>query len=772
VGPDGAVLGRAVQKRRLALLARLALAPARTLSRDKLIGLLWPDSSSEQARHLLSVSLHELRRSLGEDALQSRGDDVTLNPTMVETDVEAFEGALASDEPEKAVQLYAGPFMDGFFTSDGHELEQWVEQERARLARAYASALERSAARASEQGDPQRAVDMWRRLAGLDPYSGRIARELMLALEAAGDRAAALQHARVHATMLESEFGTKPDGELLALAERLRAPSPPAPVGQALTVVPPVSLDPRPPQHQVATSGVTAAGTRVRSIPRRQTRVRQRWIIIGLSVVVIALLTRPWDRIGATGTAPAVDPASIAVLPFRNIGQSDTMQYFGDGLSEEIVSSLGRIPGLHVAAPTSSFLLRDSVDVQDVAERLHVRTVLEGSVRAGGGRVMVTANLIEARTRKAIWSESYDRNWNMHDILTIQEEIARSVVNELAVELAQDSTAAPLVAPTTGNVRAFAQYLAGRPHFHRRTPADVQIALQHFQRAVAEDPKYALAHAAIADAYIILGAYDYGALPPNQAFPEAKKAAQLALQLSPHLAEARASLGTALFNYDYDWAGAERELKLATQLNPGYSHAFHWYSLLLAAQGRMAEARRAIDRAREVDPISLVVLTSFARHLYYAREFENSIQAYRVALQEKPDFVTAHAGIGMAFSALQQYDSAIAYYSAASRKLGGTPPVFLALSAHAHGLAGRHEEARRGLAALEQMAQKRYVPNEYFILAYLGLGDEQRAIDYIDAAYKARSGGVAYLRVEPVLDSLRDQPRFHAILKKVGLKQP
>ena len=298
----------------------------------------------------------------------------------------------------------------------------------------------------------------------------------------------------------------------------------------------------------------------------------------------------------------------------------------------------------------------------------------------------------------------------------------------------------------------------------------MDTALQYFKRAVAEDSTYARAWAAIADAYVILGAYDYGVLPPQQAFPVARQAAQRALRLDPNLAEAHAALATVLFNYDYDWAKAEAEFKQAIELNPGYSHALHWYSLLLATQNRLDAAGDAIKLAREVDALSPVIASSHARHLYFAKDSKAAADGFRAVLAARPQFVTARAGIGMAFVALQQYDSAIAHYQAAVKTLGKNAPVFVALTAHAHGLAGRHDQARAGLAALQRVARQEYVPPEYFTLAYLGLGDKERAIDSLMSAYEARSGGIAYLGIEPVLAPLRDHPRFNALLTKVGLK--
>ena len=770
VSPKGPLSGRAVQKRRLALLARLALAPGRTLSRDKLIGLLWPETSAERARHLLSVSLHELRRALGEEGVLSRGDDIALNPAVVSTDIDEFEAALRENRPHDAVLLYDGPFMDGFFGTDDAELDQWVESERERLARSYATALERSAVARQQSGDLRGAVEMWRRLASVDPYNARIARELMLALEAAGDRAGALQHARVHTLLLQEEFSAEPDAEIVALSERLRA-APPAvsaapPTTRALVPVEPTAAAVTP-LPEIAAAPSPARRTTPR---RRQTlHLRQARSILLLAITLIAAVSLiVWlSSKPAGGPSAARTGSGIAVLPFRNMLPSDTLEYFGIGLSEEISNALSRIEGLYVPSFNSTYLLRDS-DVKDIAERLRVDYVLEGSVKTGGGRLNVKANLIDPESGYRRWSGVFDEAWDLQNLTVVQERIAGAIRDSLAHELNQSPMR--LVKQGTLNQRAREEYWRGRPDFFDRTPQRLANALAHFKNAVREDSTYALAHAGIADTYIILGAYDYGVLAPRDAYPQAKSAALRAIELDPELPGPHAALATALFNYDYDWVGAEREFKQALQLDPNDAQTNHWYSLFLATQGRMNEARAAITIARDRDPESPVVATSYARHLYFARQFQASVAAYRQTLERRPNFVTAHAGIGLAFVALQQYDSALAHYELANRLLPAGAPLLNGLIAHAAGLAGNRELALRHLAELNQRAPRRYIPPEYRVLAYIGLGDHDAAIRALEDSYRSQSGGIAYLLTEPVLDPLRTRPELDELARRVKLK--
>ena len=751
-------------------MARLALAPGRTLSRDKLIGLLWPETSAERARHLLSVSLHELRRALGEDGVLSRGDDIALNPAVVSTDIDEFEAALRENRPHDAVLLYDGPFMDGFFGTDDAELDQWVESERERLARSYATALERSAVARQQAGDQRGAVEMWRRLASVDPYNARIARELMLALEAAGDRAGALQHARVHTLLLQEEFSAEPDAEIVALSERLRAAPP------AVSAAPPTTRALVPSEPAAATvtplPAIAVPSPARRTTPRRRQtlRLRQARSILLLAITLIAAVSLIfWLSRRPDGRASAARAGSgIAVLPFRNMLPSDTLEYFGIGLSEEISNALSRIEGLYVPSFNSTYLLRDS-DVKEIAERLRVDYVLEGSVKTGGGRLNVKANLIDPESGYRRWSGVFDEPWELQNLTVVQERIAGAIRDSLAHELNQ-SQPGRLVKQGTLNQQAREEYWKGRPYFFDRTPQSLGVALVHFKNAVREDSTYALAHAGIADTYIILGAYDYGVLAPRDAYPQAKSAALRAIELDPELPGPHAALATALFNYDYDWVGAEREFKQALQLDPNDAQTNHWYSLFLATQGRMTEAQTAITSARERDAASPVVATSYARHLYFARQFQASVAAYRETLERRPNFVTAHAGIGLSFAALQQYDSALAHYELANRLLPTGAPLLNGLIAHAAGLAGNRELALRHLAELNQRAQRRYVPSEYRVLAYIGLNDHDAAIRALEDSYRSQSGGIAYLLTEPVLDPLRKRPELDELARRVKLK--
>lgn len=790
---DGPVTGRAAQKRRLAVLALLAVAPARTISRDKLIAWLWPDADTEQARRLLSVALYEIRRAIGDEALISRGDDIVLGPS-ISSDVEAFEAALNRGDHEAAVGLYGGPFMDGFHASDTQELERWIDGRRDGLGRAYAQALESCAQVRLSRGDALGAAEIWRRRAVLDPYNARVALGLMTTLDAAGDRAGALQHARVHTLLVQEEFGAAADPEIEALSTRLRRderlPTHSAPRGMAehtgtigaawlartaehISADAPAAI----PDAPMSTAGapLLPLGQPVPAHVAGHHRVGRRRVAAGV-VGVAAVGSLVALAISQTnGGAPPVSAAglhSVAVLPFENLSRPEGVGRFGDGLAEEIISALSRLDELRVVARSSSFAFRGNVDMREVGRRLDVSHALEGTLQIGGDRLRVYARLIDTSSGYEVWSDSYDRPWQMDmvNMLAIQEEIARAVVSELEVRLVGSAQSRRLVTLSTRDPAAALSYSEGREHFHRRTVSSLLQALAHFHRAVSLDSSYALAHAAIAETNTLLGAFDYAALAPATAYEAARAAAKRALATNPDLAEAHAALANVHFNYDWDWHTAEAAYQRATRVSPNFAEAYHWYSLFLSARGRHAEAREAILVALERNPLSMPTLAGLARQHYFAREFDASIAAYRNAVERDSLYVTAHVGLGMAYVQAGRLAEGIAEYRLAAALLGMKAPVISGLLGHALGRAGRAAEARVELAALEAASAGAYVPAEYRAVVHIGLGETERALDALEEAFQRRSGGIAYLAVEPMVDPLRSEPRFRSLSRRARLQ--
>ena len=782
----GPVEGRASQKRRLALLALLATPPIEVVTRDKLIGYLWPERGQERARALLSSALYDLRKELGEDVIDTPGDGVAVDPGRLTSDAALFMEAIEAGDVERAVGLYGGPFLDGVHLSGTAEFEHWVSTERQRYLWAFREALETLARERAAAGDLKGAADAWRRLAVEDPASTKVALGYMEALSAAGHRAKALEFARVHTALLREEYDAEPAPEIAALVERLRAepepvaeperpPEPELPEGidggrEADASEAAAPSDPgasRPPEPDAAEPGgrdapvaapVGAGPAGDRGSGRRPARVAALVVAVAAAAAVaVAAIWMVRDR-----PEPGA-PIPVAVLPFENLSAEEGSEYFADGLTEEILNALRRLEAFRVSARTSAFAFKGrQVTVQEVGRELGVDYVVTGSVRREDDALRIGVSLANTGTGYELWGDTYDRP--VGSVFTVQEGIARSVVGALMPRLV--GTLPPRLVTVPENLEAYDAYLKARAHWHERTPEALQRALTDLRRAIELDPTYALAYAGVADVYNLLGAYEYGVVPPYEAYPAARDSADRALQLDPELAEGHAALANILFNYEWDWEEAERRYRRALDLNPGFAMAHHWYSLLLRAEGRDEESLAEIRRARQLDPKSPIMSTSLARHYYFAGDTEAAIEEYRNALALDSTFVIGHLGLGLAAMDAGRPQLALEHYTVADGLLGGPTPVVAAVTAHALGTVGRTAEARVLYDGLLDARRRAYVPPHYLAVAAIGLGELGEAVGWFEAALEERSGSIIYLRLEPVVDPLRVLPEFQALLDR------
>ncbi|MGH7693456.1 MAG: BTAD domain-containing putative transcriptional regulator, partial [Gemmatimonadaceae bacterium] len=603
------------QRRRIALLALLVVRQPAGVSRDKLIAYLWPDADSDRGRHLLSDSIYRINQDLGSDTIIPAGDELKLDCKAIGCDVLEFETALAVHNFEHAVDVYTGPFLDGFFLSECVELERWIDRERDRLAREYLAALEAVAEETSKSGDFARAVVWWQRAAAQDPYNSRIALRLMQTLAAAGNRPGAIQHSQIHATLVRSDFGTEPDKELLDYADRLKLglDLPATPVSRKRVVAlgaadatshaspsrsavadlgPALDSQSASPDASAATlSQLPTAPTTGRQSRRR--RAGGAWISAGalIGVAALALFMRP----GPTqSNAPSEAAAarsdtvrSIAVLPFANLSADPTNEYFVDGITDELTAALDRVPGLRVAARTSAYAYKGKpADIHDVADRLRVRSIVEGSVRKDGSRLRIAARLIDASSGYRLWSDEYERK--MSDVLTVQAEIARAIATALQQRMAPERER-QFERDISRDPEAYELYLKGRYAWHRRTEESLREARGHLEEAVQRVPLYARAWSGLGDAYAVSAFYDY--IPPREGYPKAEEAAHRALALDSTLAAPHATLGYVNLYYHWNWPVAEEEFRRAIRLAPEYSTAHQWFGNFLTAMGRFDEAR-------------------------------------------------------------------------------------------------------------------------------------------------------------------------------------
>ena len=686
----GPVSGAAAQRKSLALLALLAGSGATPISRDRLFALLWPEADAGRAGHRLTQLLYALRRDLDADALFLGSAELRLNPAVLSTDISHFTTALERGEFETAVTLYQGPFLDGFFLDDAPEFERWVETERAELARRHRAALEGLARAGSRRGDLAGAAEWWRRLAAADPLNARVAVACMEALAAAGDRAAALQHARAHERSVREELEVGAEPMVLEAAERIRLPP-------------------------------------------------------------------------AAPPAPSPCGPSVAVLPFLDISPDHDHEYFSDGMTEELTNLLARVPGLRVASRTGAFALKGRSSAPDeVGARLRVEAFVEGSVRKVGDRIRVAAQLVDVATGYQRWSGTFDRT--LENVFGLQEELSRAIV--AALPLGAEGSPALAVRPSTQVLEAYTRYLRGRFHALRRTPTSFRLAIEYFEQAVELDPAYALAHAALAECWMLLGFEEFGDMPPLAAMPTARAAAERALALDERLAEGHVWRGGVALLFEYDWPAAEAHLRRAIELRPELPSAHTWYAVYLFALGRGEEALARVQRAVELDPLMLSIQSVVGQTLYFNHRFDDAITRQRALLAIDPGIVRLHAWIARSCFMAGRAAEGLQVAEEATRRLG-RDPMLLEQLGRGYALTGRVDAARAVLEEVRRLGEQRPLSGWYEAGIRGALGEEEAVRRLMEQQLEQRSGRLAFIAAEPALDHLRDRPWFQALVRKV-----
>lgn len=736
--------------------------------RDKLVGLLWPDSDAERARHLLSDSIYRINQAAGGEAIVAAGEELRIDEGRLSCDVREFADAVAREDWTEAARLSDAPFLDGFFLPGAAEFEQWADAARERFARERSHVLENLAGIAATAGDHAGAVRWWRTLAAHEPYSSRVALGLMHALEHAGDAAAAVQHARSHTDLLRTQLEIDAHPEIHALAGRLRTTRPPP----AVVPPPPRRLAERRAAH--IPEGVAAEpsprddsvepgdrpddrdGRTPETVPRRR-----RWVVAAILAVIVVAAIASWFTLPEAARG---NPESIAVLPFADLSPAGDAEYFGDGIAEELMARLANIDGLRVVGRTSAFAFKGRrVDTREIGARLGVAVVLTGSVRKAASTVRIIAQLVDARTGYEIWSESYERP--MRDVFVIQDEIARAIARRLDASPGGSPSSVPGAAPIQ-DPESYNLYLRGRFEWHRRTEHSLRLAASYFRAAAERSPGYARAYAGLGDAEAVLGFYDY--LPPNEAFPAAAVAARRALELDPDQAEPHATLGYVALYHDWDWTRAEAEFMRTVELNPAYSTGHQWYANLLTAMGRFDEAEREMRVAQEMDPLSLIANAARCWVLYYAGDHGRAIEQCDRTIELNADFELAHLWRGLA---LGESGNAAAEIDALERAvaLSGGSAISVASLARARAASGDTATARALLDRLERKGARAYVPSYEIAKVHEALGDREAALRWLRLALEQRSHSIVFLKVDPQLRRLRDDPDFIDMMRRAGL---
>ncbi|HKG79321.1 MAG TPA: tetratricopeptide repeat protein, partial [Pyrinomonadaceae bacterium] len=400
----------------------------------------------------------------------------------------------------------------------------------------------------------------------------------------------------------------------------------------------------------------------------------------------------------------------------------------------------------------------------EIARELKVDAVVEGTVQRSGERVVIRAQLIHAATDRHLWVETYQRG--MRDILDLQSEIAQAVAREVQIQMTP-AEQARLTSRHPVRPKAFDDYLQGRYlYWNKRTEENLRKSIGHFQSAIKEDPSYALAYAGLADCYNALGTVQVGAMPPIDARRDAEQAALKALELDSSLAEAHSTLGQVK-HFNWNWTGAEQDFKRAIELNPNYANGHNFYASYLMSVGRVDESIAASNRARELDPFSLSVSAQRGFLLENARRYTEAIEQLRGVIAMDPNHYQAYWILGHTYAANQQFDEAVAAAEKAV-ELSERTPGALGILGLAYGLAGRKAEANKVLNELLKLNESRYVTPAALVNVYIGLGDKDQAFAWLEKAYEERSNYIAYLKVFPIVDPLRSDPRFADLVRRVG----
>jgi DNA-binding SARP family transcriptional activator/TolB-like protein/Tfp pilus assembly protein PilF len=749
-GPNGVVAAR---RHPLALLALLALSRSRRLSREKLIAYLWPEREPSLARNLLNQSVHGLRRALGGEALRSEGDDLALNPNAVTCDVWLFEEALRCGDSVRAANLYVGPFVDGFFLADSVEFEQWTAGERERLRRAHLKALEGLAEGAGARGDLGDAVEWWRRLAAQEPYNANVILRFMQALESAGDRAGAIRQAEAHVELLREELEAAPSPAVLDLAERMRRqPTRPAQAPRLLEPQP-APADRLPTATSFASTLLTGqTGVQPGLIRRKHlTLAGLAGLILLLAGLGLVLSRRSPSSSDEATTAPMARAApSVAVLPLANLSHEETQEYLATGMTAELITTLNKLESLAAIGHRSVMRFKGSDQpTTEIARILGVTHLVDGSVLQVGDSVRITVNLYAAASEVPMWGESF--TGGTRDVLRLQRDVALAMAEKMVVALTSEDRGrladAPEIDPEAWNL-----LVRGKAALDRITAESRREAAGYFEQAVAEDSSYAPAYAGLASAHFFL-ALDY---------TRARGFAEKALALDPNLAEAHIVLGLIREFSEWDVAGAEDAFRQAIRVRPGNGEAFMELGMLFMRRRQFDEALRYARHALFLNPLSARFQIGLAQVYFYNAKYDEALEAFTKTLEIDSSYVMTYFGLGRTFALQGRYAEAIS----ASETFAKASPSWadaLGFLGYAYAKSGQREKASKLLGDLEE----RWSQGETDVtvaraLIHAGLGEKEETLALLER--------VNFLHLlEPEFRFLHGEPRFQALLAKVGL---
>ncbi len=493
----------------------------------------------------------------------------------------------------------------------------------------------------------------------------------------------------------------------------------------------------------------------------RKTAVIVAVIVTAVVAATSAILINSYHSRNAS-SAPI---QSIAVMPFVNESGNADVEYLSDGMTETLISSLSQIPNLSVKARSTVFFYKGKETTpKKIGEELGVQAVLLGRVAQRGDDVRLSLELVNAQTQDVLWAGTYNRKQS--DLVSLQGEIARDVSSKLKSQLS-GADAAKVEKNYTSNAEAYQLYLKGKYAWNKRTGESLKQAAELYRQAIDKDPNYALAYSGLAETYVLYSSYDVS--PANDSMPQAKAAALRALGIDDSLAEAHTALGFYLCFYEWDRVGAEKEFRRAIELKPNYATAHHWFSALLATVKRFDESLAEIKLAENLDPLSPIITTNLADTFVYARRYDEGIAEYKRTLLRNPSFDYAHRALGWAYGLSGRYPEAIAETRTASELNKGPAQegylgLWLAKS-------GNRDEAFKLLSELKQKSTQNYIQSYTFALIYIGLGDKEEALNWLEKESAGHSEISSNFAISPELDDLRAEPRFRAMLRRMNLPE-
>ncbi len=763
------------QKRRLALLALLATARERGLTRDRLVSLLSPESSTDAARHSLHQLLYYLRQQVGEDAFVGT-DPLRLNPAIITSDVSEFEEAIERGEPAHAAAIYRGPFLDGFHLNLG-AFEEWVASERQRLATMYRDGIQALARETEAAGDYVAAIKWWRQLAVLDPLSGSAALGVMRTLAAAGDVAAAVSHARVHGAMVHAELGRAPDSEVEAFAARLQVGTSQEPsIAARSDASGEAGRIPRAAER--GEGGGPAIDSLQQSVTlRSSTRSNTSLVIGGLGAAVgLALVVAlglqlsgargerpapPQLDSSATHSAPSRRVQRLAVLPLRTTEKDSIARLVADGLTDEMISALTRAGIAVIGYRSVSAYTSSVVSLQEVERALTVDAVATGALVRRGGTIELSLEVANPRTGEIRWRISTTAD--SADISRLPSAAAGSLAGWILGSDAGSRGRLTAKPPIT-SPEAYTSYLLGMRAAYRMTAVAMKQSLDLFESAIVQDSNFAAAHAGLGLALTI--SVDYGILPGDEAFRRAEPIIARSIALDSTLALAHLARARLLQLRDWDWKGAEAEYLKAIDLEPN-AQSFETYGWFLEWYvGRAEEGVAMGERAVRLDPVSGTTRTALGWRLRGANQLERAAREAHIALALDSTAIDAYWILAEVFLRRGDYREAEKY---ARRYIdaGGDVPANSTTLGEILARSGQVAEANAYAAKLSLLATRDGPSLVALARTEMALGREERALSLLERAVRTR---VFIIPFQPYWDPIRDTPRFRALMREQGLE--